>query len=67
MKRTMLRWHPGQRTLLADKLMDVANLVVAAIVIARLIGEPRVSDRVFIGGLIVWFGMFAFAVLVSRE
>ncbi len=49
----MLRLKPRQRTILADKLPDLANLVMAAIAIGFLLGEPRASAGLVMAGFAV--------------
>ena len=63
----MLRLNPRQRQILTDKVPDVANLVFAAIVIGRFLGEPRASWRVMLAGIALWAAAMAVVVMMSRE
>jgi hypothetical protein len=61
----MLRLTKGRRTFAAGKLLDVANLVTAAIVIGTIIGEPRVSPLVTAVALPAWAVVVVLAVLLE--
>ena len=61
----MVRLTRGQRALAADKILDVANLVLAAIVIGYAVGEPTLSGRARVAAFGIWVAAFAFAMIVE--
>ena len=63
----MLRLKPIQRAILAAKLPDLANLVMAAITIGFLLGEPRASAGLVVAGFAVWVGVVLVVLRISGE
>jgi len=51
---TMLRLTTEQRRLLAEKLLDLANLVATALVFGQFVGQQSVSLNVMTIGFTVW-------------
>ena len=50
---TMLRLTPGQRTMLADKLLDAANVAAGALVFGQLLGD-MFSIALAVAGVGLW-------------
>ena len=67
MAKTMLRWTPRQRAVLADKVPDMANIVAGAIVIGFAIGDPEAPWPALVIGIAIWAGALIFAVSVAEE
>ena len=61
----MVRWTRRQRQLAADKILDAANLVSAAIVIGWVVGEPTVSVWTLGAAGAVWVTAFALAMTME--
>ncbi len=62
----MLRLNERQRTGIADKLTEMANLVAAAIMVGFAIGEPAATVRLFIGVMATWIAVLLVAVFLWR-
>jgi len=64
----MLRLKPAHRAVLADKLPDAANVVLAGFVIGQAVSERPFSLSLASVGLAVWAGlMVAAAVSADQE
>ncbi len=63
----MLRLTPRQRAFLADKVLDVANLIAGAFVIGFFLGESRASPGVLLAGFAVWTVAVVFALMITRR
>jgi cation transporter-like permease len=50
---TMLRLRPSQRSLLAEKTWDLANLAAGALVFGQFLAD-RFSVLLAVAGLLVW-------------
>ena len=57
----MLRLTPEQRRMLVDKLPDLANVAVAALVFGQLLSDGPFSGRVALIGGAMWFALVGFA------
>lgn len=65
---TMLELNRNQRTVLADKLPDMANLATGALVFAQFLGERAFSPWLAAFGIGLWAFLVACAVaLVGRR
>jgi hypothetical protein len=64
---TMLRLKPQQRSILANKVPEMANIVAGAIVIGFAVGEPRVTWPVLLACITLWAGALLFAVMIVEE
>lgn len=62
----MLRLNERQRTLLAEKAFDSANLALGALVFGQFLGE-RISPLLAAFGLLVWVVFIAGAVWLMKE
>lgn len=64
---TMLQLNRNQRTVLADKLPDVANIAAGALVFAQFVGESPFSPWLAVCGIGLWAFLVVCAVaLVGR-
>jgi hypothetical protein len=63
----MLRLKSQQRSILANKVPEMANIVAGAIVIGFAVGEPRVTWPVLLAGIALWAGALLFAVMILEE
>ena len=57
----MLRLRPGPRAAFGEKLLDLANFAVAALVFGQLVGTGPVSWPIVLVGVALWFGFVAAA------
>ena len=62
----MLRLTARQRAVLADKVPNVANIILGALAIGRFVGAPGMSWRTLALGLAVWGSVLGFAVVISK-
>ena len=63
----MLRFGPRRRTVLVETLRELANLVVGALVIGRLVGAQGSSTFLLLGGIVAWVLLVGLAVLLAGE
>lgn len=63
----MLRLKPSQRAVVADKLPDAANVVLAGLVIGQALSDRPFSLALALIGIGVWAGFMAFAMLFAPE
>ena len=63
----MLRLKARQRTVLVEKLPDLANLAVAGLVFGQLLGAETFSPRVALGGVALWFFGTGLAIVFAGE
>jgi hypothetical protein len=63
--KTMLRWDQRQRAMFADKLPDVANLALGALVFGQFLGQ-QFSLLAAVTGLVLWVGLMGWAVHFAR-
>ena len=61
----MLRLKAGQRQMVADKLPDVANLVVAALFLGQFLSERSFSLVLALFGIAAWTVLTGFALAVA--
>jgi len=64
---TMLRLKSTQRRVLADKLPDAANVVLAGFVVGQALSERPFSLALALIGMSVWARFIAFAMLFAPE
>ena len=55
---TMVRLTAGQRLLVADKLLDAANLALGAMVFGQFLSDRRFSLALAAVGIITWVTLF---------
>jgi hypothetical protein len=63
---TMLRLNSRQRDVLADKVPEVANIIMGAIVVAFVIGDFSASLVVLVGAFSFWAAALLFALWVME-
>jgi hypothetical protein len=61
----MLELRPRQRTLLADKLLDFANVGAGAVVFGQFVAERPFSSESALFGLAIWAALFVFSVALE--
>ncbi len=64
---TMLRLNARQRGLLADKLLDTANLASAGLIFGQFVGNQSFSYRIAFIGVVAWFALVVCGVALARE
>jgi hypothetical protein len=63
----MLRLSTEQRRLLADKVLDLANVGAGALVFGQALGGGRFSTGLALLGISWWFTCFGVALLLDGE
>jgi hypothetical protein len=63
----MLESSPEQRHVLVDKVPDVANIAVGALVFGQVLGEQRFSFVVAVLGASTWAGLLAWSLFLARR
>ena len=63
----MLRLNVRQRTMLVEKVPDLANLAMAGLVFGQFLGTEAFSIRVALGGVVVWIIGTVFALVLAGE
>jgi hypothetical protein len=61
----MLRLNQQQRADLGETLRDAANLIFGGLVVGQVFTDQPLSWAVLAGGLLLWVGMVAVALLVT--
>lgn len=61
----MLRLKPAHRAVLADKLPDAANVVLAGFVVGQALSEHQFSLALASIGICVWAGLMVLAILFA--
>ena len=64
---TMLRLKPAHRAVLADKLPDAANVVLAGFVVGQAVSERPFALALASIGIGVWAGLIVLAVLFAPQ
>jgi hypothetical protein len=64
-KTTMLELRSRQRSLLADKLLDFANVGAGAVVFGQFVTERPFSSQLAFLGLAIWAALFVFSVALE--
>jgi type IV secretory pathway TrbD component len=64
---TMLELNKWQRSVLIDKVPDVANVAVGATVFGQLLSGRAFSWSVAVWGLVVWLLCFGVAIWLARR
>jgi hypothetical protein len=62
----MLKLTRWQRRMIAEKLVDVANVAAGAMIFGQFLAGRGFSLRVAIYGLTVWTGFFACAIALTQ-
>ena len=63
----MLRWTDRRRAILAEKLGDLANLAIAALVFGQALGPDAFSLVVGLTGAAIWSVFMTVAFFLSGE
>ena len=63
----MLRFGLRRRTVLVETLRELANLVVGALVIGRIVGAEGRSIALMLSGISAWFLLVGVALLLAGE
>ncbi len=63
----MLVLQQEQRQLLAETVRDIANVGAGAMIFGHFLTEREFSASVAVGGVMVWFGLVGWALLLARE
>lgn len=61
----MSRWNKFSLRLLADKLMDLANLIAGSLIISQIVSKDK-SIVLLIGGIIIVVVFYFISFLISR-
>ncbi len=63
----MLRLTGRQRTVLGEKVLDLANFAAAALVFSQFVGQQRVVWLVIVAGMALWIVLALMAVRLMGE
>ena len=63
----MLRLTKARREHLAEKLADLANFAVAALVFGQAVGQDMFSPAVALVGMAIWSVLMAFTLALKGE
>ena len=63
----MLDFNRQQRSVLAEKLADTANLAVAGMVFGQTLSGEPFSPLLAVAGLVMWMGGLGVSVLLTRR
>ncbi len=55
-----------QRTWLADKLANTANIIIAGFIIGQLISDKPFNVLLFIVGVIIYLGLYAYGFFLLK-
>ena len=64
---TVLRFSKEQRVLLVDKLPDLAQVAVGALVFGQFLGERPFSYMLAAAGYVVWIALMSFALYLAGQ
>lgn len=62
----MLRLNRPQRAVLTEKLPDVANLGVGALLFGQFVGDRPFSALLAVAGFAIWIGLMAITLTIAR-
>jgi hypothetical protein len=57
----------GQRSMLADKLPDAANLSAGALFFGQFLSDRPFSFVLALSGIVSWFALFSWALVLTRK
>jgi len=63
----MLDLTRGQRSVLADKLPDAANLSAGALFFGQFLSDRPFSLMLAVVGILSWFALFSWALVLARR
>ncbi len=66
---TMLRLtlRPRQRAVLLEKMPDVANLAIGALMFGQFLGDKPFSLWTALGGFVIWIEFMALTLWIAKE
>ena len=62
-----MRLNEEQRKLLAEKLMDLANLAIAGLVFGQSLSTSGFNPYFFASGILFFFGLFVAAMWLRED
>ena len=62
---TMLRLKPSQRTVIVEKLPDLANVIAGVLVVGQFVGEEPTSVWLVIAGAAIWAGLAGVTLIIA--
>ena len=62
LQATMIEFNPKQRTLVADKLFDAANVAAGGMIFGQFVAARPFSTTLAMAGLIVWIAFVSISV-----
>ena len=63
----MLRLRSRQRTVLLEKLPDVANLGIGALLFGQFVSNQPFSPWLGLSGFVIWIALMAIPLLIAGE
>ena len=63
----MLRLNARQRTVLLEKVPDVANLAIGALLFGQFVGGQPFSPWSALTGFVIWIVLMAMTLSIARE
>ena len=63
----MLRLTARQRTVLLEKVPDVANLAIGALLFGQFVGSQPFSPWSALTGFVIWIVLMAMTLSIARE
>lgn len=57
---------PKQKEFYADKAVDLAHIIVGALVIGQLVAE-QFEPVIFVVGVIIFLGLYVFSYFLTKE
>jgi hypothetical protein len=63
----MLRLNARQRTVLLEKVPDVANLAIGALLFGQVVGSQPVSRWLALTGFLIWIVLMAITLSIAEE
>ena len=64
---TMVRFSREDRRFVAEAVREIANLAAAAMVFGQFVVDRSFSPLIALGGILVWFGFMAFAIVLRTR
>ncbi len=64
---TMLGLRQAQRTVLAEKIPDLANLAAGGLIFGQFVGGQPFSPTVAMVGVITWVAMIGLTLVIARN
>ena len=61
----MIRLKSRQRAVIAEKLPDLANLVIGVLVLGQFVGDEPASLSLMMAGAAIWVGLAGVTLLIA--